>query len=351
MTDAVNPTLQMLCPEGTWKDSTSSPNHALMVKLYQGMHFTRLFDEKAVYLQRTGRLGTFPSSYGQEAMFVAAGMSLDAEDIYCPYYRDQGAMFQRGVTPSEILRIWGGDERGHHYVHQPKDLPICVPIATQCTIAAGLAYGMHVDDIAQAVVCTLGDGATSKGDFYEALNFASIHQLPLIFLINNNRLAISVPIEQQMGETNLTLRARGCNVASCCVDGHDAMAVHTVMKNALQHCKQGKGPYLIEAQTHRMCDHTTADDASRYVPQSYFKEGHAQDCLKRFKIWLTKHGGITDDDFETWHHENTSKLEAEIERHLNTTPAPPTSCFDHMYAHMPDGLVMQQWCMNGSTES
>ena len=172
-------------------------------RMYRAMVLTRVFDAKAVALQRTGRLGTFASSLGQEAVAVGIGTAMHAQDVLVPSFREQGAMFLRGVTPTELLLYWGGDERGSDFAAARHDFPICVPIGTQAPHAAGVALAIQLRGEPQATVCTLGDGATSRGDVYEAMNFAGVRRLPVVYVVNNNQWAISVPRSAQSGAETL----------------------------------------------------------------------------------------------------------------------------------------------------
>ena len=171
------------------------------------MMLTRLFDYKAVALQRTGMLNTYASTLGQEAISVGIGASMQREDVFCPFYRDYAAQLMRGVKMSEILSFWKGNEWGNHFSECPLDFPICVPIATQLLHAAGVATAFKLRKQAKVAVSICGDGATSEGDFYEAINVAGVWQLPVVFVIDNNQWAISVPRKHQTDAQTLAQKA------------------------------------------------------------------------------------------------------------------------------------------------
>ncbi len=171
--------------------------------LYRAMVLTRTFDAKAIALQRTGRLGTFASSLGQEAVAVGVAAAMRAEDVLLPSFREQGAQLWRGVRPVELLLYWGGDERGSDFRDAREDFPICVPVGTHAPHAAGVALAFRLRGEARVAVCVLGDGATSKGDVYEAMNFAGVESLPVVFVVNNNQWAISVPRARQTAAATL----------------------------------------------------------------------------------------------------------------------------------------------------
>ncbi|MCG7588750.1 thiamine pyrophosphate-dependent enzyme, partial [Photobacterium sp. OFAV2-7] len=234
---------------------------------YCDMVLTRIYDNKAIALQRTGKLGTYPSHLGSEAIGIAIGRALKAEDVFIPYYRDMPAMWARGIGMEKNLQYWGGDERGSDFSPDDshcRDLPFCVPIATQCTHAVGVAAALKIQGNHQAALVTCGDGATSKGDFLESLNCAGAWNIPLVFVINNNQWAISVPRAIQCGAEFLSDKAKGAGLEGLTVDGNDIVAMYDAVITSLDKARKGKGATLIEAISYRLSDHTTADDASRY---------------------------------------------------------------------------------------
>ena len=195
----------LICPE------CPEALSGVLVRLYRQMVLTRLFDQKAVALQRTGRIGTYAPTLGQEAIGVAIGALMQAEDVLVPYYRDTAVQLMRGVKMEEILLYWGGDERGSAFADPAvaEDFPLCVPIATQALHACGVASAFKIRGEHRVAVTTCGDGATSKGDFLEALNVAGAWQLPVVFVVNNNQWAISVPRRIQCGAPTLAQKAIG----------------------------------------------------------------------------------------------------------------------------------------------
>ncbi|QDR30815.1 thiamine pyrophosphate-dependent enzyme, partial [Pseudomonas aeruginosa] len=211
-----------------------------LVGLYRQMLLTRLFDQKAVALQRTGRIGTYAPTLGQEAIGVAIGSQMRAEDVLVPYYRDTAVQLMRGVRMEDILLYWGGDERGSDYAEPlaAQDFPICVPIATQALHACGVASAFRIRGEHRVAVTTCGDGATSKGDFLEALNVAGAWQLPVLFVVNNNQWAISVPRRIQCGAPTLAEKAVGAGFPGEQVDGNDVLAVAERVRAALERARQ-----------------------------------------------------------------------------------------------------------------
>ena len=233
----------------------------LLVALYEAMVLLRIFDRKAVALQRTGRLGTYAVSLGQEAVSVGIASAMRAEDVLFPSYRDNGALIWRGVRLEDILLFWGGDERGNHFSGPVHDFPFCVPVGSQAPHAAGVAYAFKLRREPRVAVCMFGDGATSKGDVYEAMNFAGVHKLPVVFVVTNNQWAISVPLRLQTASETLAQKAIAAGFIGEQVDGNDVVAVRAAAEEAIAAARDGEGPRFIEAVTYRLGDHTTADDA------------------------------------------------------------------------------------------
>jgi 2-oxoisovalerate dehydrogenase E1 component subunit alpha len=313
-----------------------------LIELYRAMVGSRLFDQKAIALQRTGQLGTYASALGQEATFVGVGAAMRREDVLLPTYRECGALFARGVTMTELLRYWGGDERGMDYAGPREDFPICVPIATHVPHAAGVAYAMKLRRQPRVAVCTLGDGATSKGDFYEAMNLAGVWQLPMVFVVCNNQWAISVPRNRQSRAQTLAQKAIAAGIDGEQVDGDDIIAVHERMLVALAKARTGHGPTLIEALSYRMGDHTTADDARRYRSEQELEEQRKLDPIKRLRTYLERNGYLTTKDEEVMNVECTAEIEAAVKEYLATPPPPPESMFDFLYETLPAAYAEQR---------
>ena len=225
-----------------------------LASLYRAMVVTRTFDAKAVALQRTGRLGTYASCLGQEAVAVGVGAAMKPEDVLLPYGREQGAQLLRGVTPTELLLYWGGDERGSDFEGPREDFPISVPVASHAPHAAGVALAFKLRKEPRVAVCVSGDGSTSKGDFYEALNVAGVWRLPVVFVVTNNQWAISVPRTAQSAAETLAQKSVAAGFAGEQVDGNDVVAVRHALEGALDRARSGGGPHLVEAITYRLAE-------------------------------------------------------------------------------------------------
>jgi pyruvate dehydrogenase E1 component alpha subunit len=315
-----------------------------LLRLYRHMSLTRVFDNKAVNLQRTGQMSTYPSSRGQEAIFVGIGHALQPTDIHCPYYRDQGTLLMRGVSMAEIFSFWGGDERGAAYANPAvaEDFPMCVPIAGQSLHAVGVAYAVKYRRQARAVLTTCGDGATSKGDFYEALNLAGTWKLPVVFVVNNNQWAISINRDAQSGAQTLAQKAFAAGMEGIQVDGNDVIAVRQAAADALHKARTGGGPTLIEALTYRLCDHTTADDAKRYQPAEDVKAAWKLEPLLRLGRFLEAKGLWSRDHEAQLLEELTKEVETGVQEYLVRPAQPVTAIFDNLYAHLPQSLLAQR---------
>lgn len=333
-------------------DENSKPTQSLpafasdetLLALYRHMSLTRVFDIKAINLQRTGHLGGYASCRGQEAVSVGIGHAMRPDDVLAPHYRDQGAQLMRGNSFREILAIWGGDEKDNHY-QEPKlkqDLPLIIPISTQCLHAAGIAYAIKYRKQQRGVITVCGDGGTSKGDFYEAINIAGDWQLPVVFVVNNNQWAISVPRNKQTGAKTLAQKAIAGGFDSLQVDGNDVVAVSYAVNEALEKARHGGGPTLIEAITYRLCDHTTADDAKRYQPSEDVKAAWKNEPIARLGFYLEAKGVWSKDKETALQKELHEIVDREMNEYVNRAKPEITDMFDYLYAELPHALKEQR---------
>nr|WP_246616444.1 pyruvate dehydrogenase (acetyl-transferring) E1 component subunit alpha [Thaumasiovibrio subtropicus] len=335
--------LRYLALDGTSvKDWSTVMSSAYLLKLYQHMVLVRLYDKKAIALQRTGQLGTYPSHLGAEAIGIGTGAALEDHDTLIPYYRDMPVQWMRGVSMTHNLLYWGGDERGSDFPSLSGDFPFCVPIATQCTHAVGVATAMKLRHQRSAVLVNLGDGATSKGDFSESINLAGVWQLPVVFVINNNQWAISVPRKLQSAALTLIDKAKGAGIPGVSVDGNDVIAVYDSVKEALQRARRGLGATVIEMHSYRLSDHTTADDASRYRPEEELKAAWQAEPLLRLKQYLINARLWTDSKQHEWEQSCGRVIEDAVAQYHATMPQAPESAFDHLYAELPQELHQQR---------
>jgi pyruvate dehydrogenase E1 component alpha subunit len=313
-----------------------------LLRLYRLMVLNRIFDAKAIALQRTGKIGTYPSTRGQEAVFVGIGDALEKKDIFVPYYRDVATLLQRGVTLTEILLYWGGDERGNCFSCGGEDFAYSVPIATQTLHAAGAATAVKMKHEKRAVLTTCGDGGTSEGDFYEAMNLAGVWQLPIVFVVSNNQWAISVPRSEQTGAKTLAQKAIAAGFQGEQVDGNDVIAVRDRIALALHDARENNTPKLLEIMSYRHHDHTTADDASRYEPKDSREKEWKKEPIIRLRNYLENIHAWSFEAEERCQAECVAEVDKVVEAYLNTTPAPPESMFDYLYATLPNAYTAQR---------
>jgi len=324
---------------------------ATLLSLYRGMVLTRAFDLKAVSLQRTGRLGTYAVSLGQEAVSVGIASAMRQEDVVLPSYRDNGTLLWRGTKMEEILLFWGGDERGNLSSGPPHDFPYCIPVASQAPHAAGVAYAFKYKKEPRVAVCLFGDGATSKGDVWEAMNFAGVHKLPVVFVANNNQWAISVPLKLQTASETLAQKAIAAGFAGEQVDGNDVIATRVAADEAIAQARAGGGPRLIEAMTYRLSDHTTADDAARYRPPEEVQARWKEEPIARLRAYLVSQKAWGKAQEEELAAECQKQIEAAIERYLATSPRAAETMFDHLYAELPGVYAGQRAELAGGSDA
>jgi pyruvate dehydrogenase E1 component alpha subunit len=279
-------------------DETGNADESLMPslsdeeirKLYETMVLARTFDQRALSLQREGRIGTYASILGQEASQVGSALALEKTDWIFPSFRENGVYIAAGQPPYKILQYWGGDERGLVTERDLNVFPVCIPVATHLPHAAGAAMAAKYRGDKVAVAVYFGDGGTSEGDFHEALNFAGVFRLPVVFICQNNQWAISVPREKQTAAKTIAQKAVAYGFEGIQVDGNDIFAVYRATKEASDRARRGEGPTLIECFTYRMSDHTTADDASRYRTKEEVEKWKAKDPILRLRLFMEKRG-------------------------------------------------------------
>jgi 2-oxoisovalerate dehydrogenase E1 component alpha subunit len=324
---------------------------ATLLSLYRGMVLTRAFDLKAVSLQRTGRLGTYAVSLGQEAVSVGIASAMREEDVVLPSYRDNGTLLWRGTKMEEILLFWGGDERGNLSSGPAHDFPYCIPVGSQAPHAAGVAYAFKLRKEPRVAGCLFGDGATSKGDVWEAMNFAGVHKLPVVFVANNNQWAISVPLKLQTASETLAQKAIAAGFSGEQVDGNDVIAVRAAAEDAIAQARAGGGPRLIEALTYRLSDHTTADDAARYRPPEEVQARWKEEPIARLRAYLVSQKAWGKAEEEQLAAECQKQIEAAVERYLAFGPRAPETMFDHLYAELPRTYASQRQELSGGSDA
>jgi pyruvate dehydrogenase E1 component alpha subunit len=273
------------------------------------------------------------------------------EDVVLPSYRDNGTLLWRGTKMEEILLFWGGDERGNLSSGPAHDFPYCIPVASQAPHAAGVAYAFKLRKEPRVAVCLFGDGATSKGDVWEAMNFAGVHKLPVVFVANNNQWAISVPLQLQTASQTLAQKAIAAGFSGEQVDGNDVIAMRAAAEDAIGEARAGGGPRLIEAVTYRLSDHTTADDAARYRPPEEVQARWKEEPIARLRAYLVSQKAWGKSQEEELAADCQKRIEAAIERYLATAPRAPATMFDHLYAELPRTYASQRAELSGGSDA
>ena len=336
--------LQYLKPDGTLAAPLPAAfdDPSKLVPLFKRMLFVRTFDSKAIALQRTGKLGTYAASLGHEATHVGIGASMEPDDVFAPSYREYGAQFMRGVRPREVLMYWGGDERGNDFEGPRNDYPWCVPISTQCLMAAGAALAFKLRKQPRIAVACCGDGGSSKTDFYAAVNSAGAYSLPLVLCVINNGWAISVPRKSQTGAQTLAQKGLAGGLSCLQVDGNDLIAVLEAMRRANERARKGEGGSVIEFMTYRLHDHTTADDARRYRGEDEVKDAWTREPFIRLRKFLIDRKVWSEQEEAAWIEECGKVVDVEINAYLETPVQPVEAMFDYLYADMPADIRAQR---------
>jgi pyruvate dehydrogenase E1 component alpha subunit len=329
----------------------AAPGEGLLKEAYRLMVLGRRFDVQATALTKQGRLAVYPSSAGQEACQVAAALALEDQDWLFPTYRDSVALVARGLKPGEVLTLLRGDAHCGYNPVETRVAPQCTPLATQTLHAAGLAHAMQRRGEDAVALALIGDGATSEGDFHEALNFAAVFKAPVVFFVQNNRFAISVPFEKQSAAAALAYKGIGYGMRSEQVDGNDAVAVLAVLGDAVKHAREGKGPVLVEAHTYRIDAHTNADDATRYRDAEEVAKWREADPLKRLETYLKAENLLHDNEVEQFA-ADAEVFAQSVRDTLNAEPElDPLSLFDHVYAEPTPQLRRQRAALEAELEA
>jgi pyruvate dehydrogenase E1 component alpha subunit len=317
------------------------PDHDLR-ELYRTMLFVRAYDERRLTLQRQGRIGTFAPVKGQEAAQLGSAYALRETDWMVPAFRETAAAIWRGMRIEDDLAYCAGREEGIRLGEDARDLPIAIPVASQLPHAVGIAWARKLQKKDEVVLAYFGDGATSEGDFHEAMNFASVFQVPLVFLCQNNQWAISVPRSKQTRSRTLAQKALAYGMPGVVVDGNDLLGVVRVTREAVERARQGEGPTLIEAVTYRLSVHTTADDPSRYRSEEEVREWEARDPILRLRQHLLARGLISAHEESRWKEEHERRVRRAVEALDAIEPADPAVMFDHVYHELPPALEKQR---------
>jgi 2-oxoisovalerate dehydrogenase E1 component alpha subunit len=334
--------IQMVDQDGNLKhhsEQGTEPGHEYplpvddeLLAAYTQLVVGRRVNDQNSALVRQGRMAVYPSSHGQEACQVAAALCLSEGDWMFPTYRDAVAVMARGVDPIQTMTIFRGDWHSGYDPLKHKVGIQCTPLTTQLLHAVGVAHAAKLRGEDTVVLAMCGDGATSEGDFHEALNFAAVFHLPVIFFVQNNQYAISVPLAHQSVAPSLAHKAVGYGMAGERVDGNDVVALLAVLDRAVKLAREGSGPLLVEAHTYRMQAHTNADDATRYRQDSEVAQWLARDPLSRMRTYLSGKG-LLDDDGETRIAEKAEAVATQLRNGLGEdVPVDPQDLFKYVFS-------------------
>ncbi|MGW5420621.1 pyruvate dehydrogenase (acetyl-transferring) E1 component subunit alpha [Streptomyces sp. NPDC003943] len=313
-------------------DAVADADPALLRRLYAELVRGRRYNAQATALTKQGRLAVYPSTTGQEACEVAAALALEERDWLFPSYRDTLAAVARGLDPVQALTLLRGDWHTGYDPREHRIAPLSTPLATQLPHAVGLAHAARLKGDDVVALAMVGDGGTSEGDFHEALNFAAVWQAPVVFLVQNNGFAISVPLAKQTAAPSLAHKAVGYGMPGRLVDGNDAVAVHQVLTEAVARARRGGGPTLVEAVTYRIDAHTNADDATRYRGDAEVEAWKAHDPVLILERELTERG-LLDEDGRRAAAEDAEEMAARLRERMNADPVlDPMDLFAHVYA-------------------
>lgn len=303
-------------------------------KMYEMIVLVRVFDQKAFNMQRQGRLGTYIQFKGQEACQVGSAMVLEDNDWIFPMYRNSGLLIARKHPIVQVLQYWNGDERGLKSPQNVNNFPIAIPVGTHVIHAVGAAWAAKLKGAKQVTVTYFGDGATSKGDFHEAMNFAGVFQVPCVFICENNQYAISLPRPKQTHSETIAQKAIAYGIEGIQIDGMDIFAVYKATKGAVEKARNGKGPTLIEAYTYRMCDHSTSDDASKYRSKEEVEMWAKKDCVDRLEKYMRKKGLLDDAYKQKVLEQSKDIVEKAVTEFEKIQPPDPKDMFKFVYAEM-----------------
>jgi pyruvate dehydrogenase E1 component alpha subunit len=323
-----------------------------LVRLYRAMVLAREDDQRMLKMQRQGRVGTFGPNTGQEAAVCGPALALTPRDWMVGSFRELGARLMRGEPLTSGYLFHNGFEEGNVFDGMDRTLPISIIVAAQTLHATGIAYALkYRKEKDAAVLAFIGDGGTSQGDFHEALNFASVWQVPVVFVVQNNGWAISLPRHRQAHSATLAQRAIAYDMPGVQVDGNDALATYSAAREALERARSGGGPSLVEAVTYRLMMHTTADDPKKYRTEEEVEQWWKRDPIPRFRKYLESRS--------IWDDGKQAALEAEVKEEIDAAVRSfesmegfkPDAPFDHVFGTRHEGIEEQRAAFLASLEA
>ncbi len=307
-----------------------------LVQMYKYMNFARALDAKTLSLQRQGRAVTYAPLVGEEATQIGSAMAMRADDIFVPNFRQHGVYLARGLPLELYFIYWRGFEEGGAIPKNVNGMPVIVPVGSQVPHAVGIAYAQKYEKTGNAVIVYVGDGGTSEGDFYEAMNFSGVLKIPLVIIVENNQWAISVPRSKQSAASTLAQKAVAAGIPGVQVDGNDVLAVYKAVSDAI--ASSSTGPTLIECVTYRMSMHTTADDPTKYRPEQDLEEWKKKDPIDRLRKYLVAKGLWDDSKEKAMADEQLAAINDAVKKAEEFKPD-PASMFENVYSYIPEVLA------------
>ncbi len=303
----------------------------ILKEMYRFLILTKTFDDKALKLQRQGRMGTYAPMRGQEACQIGSAFAMQKNDWVFPAFRENGVYMIKGVQPEMLYRYWMGDERGMQIPKGINILPVSITVGAHLPHAVGAAMAFNYLGEKNVSIVYFGDGATSEGDFHTALNFAGVYKAPCVFICQNNQWAISVPVKEQTASQTIAQKAIAYGFPGVQVDGNDVFAVYKATNEAVERARSGLGPTLIECFTYRLADHTTSDDAKRYRNEEELKKWEKKDPITRFEKYLSEKRIINPVLIGKVKAECDQQIERAVKNAESVKPQPPTEMFDYLF--------------------
>ncbi|MGC9197238.1 MAG: pyruvate dehydrogenase (acetyl-transferring) E1 component subunit alpha [Syntrophobacteraceae bacterium] len=344
--------LSILDPEGQ-VDQALDPGlpEEMLLKLYRAMVLGRSFDERMLILQRQGKLGTFAPVKGQEAQ-IGAAAALEPQDWIIPSFRETPVEIWRGKPMESVLLYYSGYSECEPLPEGLNLLPVSVPVGSQMSHAVGIGLGMKYRGQKAVAATFFGDGATSQGDFHEAMNFASVYQAPVLFICQNNQWAISLPRNRQTNSATLAQKALAYDMEGIQVDGNDVLAVYRAVREAADRARAGGGPTLLELVTYRLSMHTTADDPKKYRSEEEVAQWQSKDPITRFEKYLTNKGMLGEQDIRLIAQDIKAQISQAEQRWEKITQkaVDPLDMFENTYAQMPPALREQRQMLKRELE-
>jgi pyruvate dehydrogenase E1 component alpha subunit len=331
-----DPMVQIMDSEGVLdeKKRPAELTDEVVKSLYEKIIFVRMANERALKMQRQGRMGTYASIEGEEAAQIGSEFAIKPTDWIVPAFREHAAMWAHGVPMDLIFQYWRGSENGSCHPEGVKVLPVSIPVGSQMLHAVGISWASKMRKENDIALTYFGDGATSEGDFHEAMNFAGVYKTPTIFICQNNQYAISTPAKIQTASKTIAQKALAYGFPGIIVDGNDLFAMYAVTKEAVERARKGEGPTLIEAYTYRLGDHTTSDDATKYRAKEEVEAWRPKDPMRRLQLYLSSKK-MWDEKYEAALKEKfTKEIDEMVARVEAATDPTLEELFAYTYAEM-----------------